>query len=269
MKTKHISTWLSFTVAVLALTLSQLPPIPSYFASPDLSLTVKGLRVNQFLGNLLLHPFLQINNSGKSLVTVSKIELILTKQAPPVFEKTFSAEFYQEASTLPYGLPAGFHAQTPFGNIVILPDEVWNTYVHFQEKLDDATRIQHGKIMAKISSEALENYSNGPFLGPYYYDLSDELFREFKSRSDALLNLFLIGQYNIRLKVFDDSNLASVTEKCYSFTVFDGHLDNIKVTTAMQRIHPQGRVSLYPLGPLGPLGQKGFYVELVDMDCAN
>ena len=35
---KNVATWLSLGIAIIALVLSQLPPIPSYFALPELKI---------------------------------------------------------------------------------------------------------------------------------------------------------------------------------------------------------------------------------------
>lgn len=260
MATKNLTAWLSLAVATVALTLSQLPPIPSYFSSPQLSLTANRiLQVRHSIGDLVLVPFLQINNSGNAQGTVSRLELLLTKQDSPSFRRTLSAQaYYLKPATVALNQTP---TAIPFGHIAVPAGETWETYIDFYEPPSVANRLQRADIQGRVSAEIQEGLSE---MSPYDNELaeiSDELFEEIKSLADQRLKSFQIGEYTLQLKVFGDADDVPVAEKCYSLTVFQGHLSRFDAITDQYRF---GAGISYP-----PPGQVGFMGDLFDTNCAS
>jgi len=256
---KSLTAWLSLVVAVIALVLSQFPPIPSYFASPHISFTAKGLHIKHSLGLLSLTPYLHINNSGKARSTISKIELILAKQNHLSFRRTLFAQFYYlEPSTLALNQAP---TPIPFSNIAIPSGETWGAYVDFHKSLSNAEKIQFADISEKVNEEIQAGFSNKPPSVKELVKISDDLFGKIKSISDEQLESFQVGQYTLRFNLFDDSNSEIVAKKCYSFAVFEHHLNIIRTITDQYQTGA-GILFMTP-------AQKGFYVDLVDTNCTH
>lgn len=234
MDTKNLTSWLSLGIAIVAIVLSQLPPIASFFAVSQLTLTAnRSLQAHHYLGDLILTPFLQINNSGNAQATISRIELIITKQDDSSFQKDLLAQTYYPT---PEAIaPNESPTMIPFGRIPISPSEFWENYVTFFEPISAARRSQIEQIGQRVDEEidlALANElpsNNEPVT------ISDDLFDEIKSLSDERLS-FEIGEYTLHLKLYIEDDPETAAETCYSLTIFDGDVTRFDAITEEYRI---------------------------------
>ena len=266
MDIKSLTAWLSLGVATIALILSQLPPIPSYFSLPKLNLTAhSSLQIRHNFGDLVLVPFLQISNSGNAQGMVSKIELILTRKDKPSYRKHLLAQTYspKPGTIAPYQAPVVI----PFGHISVLPKETWATYISFYETPNTAWQIKTANIHARVAADIRKSWSEN--LSTHVHEspkISNQLFDEIKNLTDERLSSFEIGQYRLHLKLFGGNNSKPIAHKCYSLAVFDGHLSQLDAITEQYRF---GTVigfthSFIPFSP-----QLGFVSELSDVECAT
>ena len=266
MDIKNFTAWLSLGVATIAIILSQLPPIPSYFSLPELNLTAhRSLQVRHNFGDLVLVSFLQISNSGNAHGTVSKIKLILTKPDDTSYRKNLLAQAYnpKPETIAPYQGPAVI----PFGHISISPGETWETYIYFYETPNTAWQIKTANIHARIAADIQKSWSEN--LSTHTHEplkISDKLFDEIKNLTDERLSSFEIGQYRLHLKVFGENNSKPIAHKCYSLAVFDGHLSQLDAITKQYRFGTAIGFSR-PFIPFSP--QLGFVSELSDVECAT
>ena len=260
MDIKNLAAWLSLGIAIVALVLSQFPPIPSYFALPELKLTAhRSLQVRHYLGDLVLVPFLQISNSGKVRGTISKIELTLTKQDSPSFRKHLLAQtYYLKPETISLNQNP---TPIPFGHISVPPSETWETYIDFYESPNAARRLRIAKIQGRAAAEIQKGLADKSPLDSELAEISNELFDEIKAHTDERLSSFEIGEYRLYLKLFGESSSEPTARRCYSLTVFEGHLSRFDAITEQYRF---GAGIIFPL----PL-QAGFLGDLFDVECTT
>lgn len=255
MNIRNLTAWLSLGIATIALVLSQLPPIPSYFALSELNLTVnRNLQVRQYLGDLVLTPFLQIRNSGKVRGTVSKIELVLTKQDSPSFRRNLLAQaYYLKPETISLSQTP---TAIPFGYITVPPNEAWEAYIEFYEQPSAARRLETADIRGRVTTEIQESFTDNELA-----EISNELFDEIEIHTNERLSSFEIGEYRLHLKLFGESNSEPAAQGCYSLTVFEKHLNLLDGITEQYRF---GFGIIFP-----PRTQPGFLGDLFDVECAT
>ena len=258
MEIKNLTAWLSLGIAVTALVLSQFPPVPSYFALPELAITAhRNLQVKHHLGDLLLVPFLQINNSGKVRGTVTKIELVLTKQDNSSFRKSMLAQaYYLKPDTIALNQAP---TAIPFGHISVSPGETWETYIDFYEPTNAARRLEAADIRGRVNAEIQQGLAEKLDINNELVYISNDLFDEIKTYTDERLSLFEIGEYRLYLELFGESNSEPTARRCYSFTVFEGHLSQLDAITEQYRF---GAGITFPSPP-----QTGFLGEIFDVEC--
>ena len=258
MDIKNLTAWLSLGLATLALVLSQLPPIPSYFALPELDVTAhRNLKVRHYLGGLVLIPFLQINNSGKVRGTISKIELVLTKPDNSSFRRKLLAQaYYLKPQTIALNQAP---TAIPFGRISVSPGETWETYIDFYEPLNAARRLEAADIQGRVAAEIQEGLADKSALSNELVQISNELFNEIKVHTDERLSSFELGEYRLYLKLFGENNSEPAARRCYSITVFEGHLGQLDTITEQYRF---GAGITFPFPR-----QAGFLGELFDVEC--
>lgn len=258
MDIKNITTWLSLGIATIALVLSQLPSIPSYFALPELKRSVhNSLQVRHYLGDLVLVPFLQINNSGKAKGMISTIELDLAKRDRPSVRRTLVAQgYYLKPDTVALN-----HTPTviPFGQIFVAAGETWETYINFYEKQDSARRIKGADIQNRVAESIQKKLGDKPYSDGVPVEIDDELFDEIEAVSDERLSWFEIGEYKLVLKLFGEDLVHPFAQECYSLTVFEGNLNRLDAITEQYR---------FGVGITFPLpGGYGFEGELFSVEC--
>ncbi len=258
METKKLTASLTLGVATCALVLSQFAPLSSYLASPHLTLTAnRNLQVRHYLGDLVCFPFVQIHNSGKAQGTISKIELVVTKEDNPSYRKTLVAQaYYLKPDTVALNQTP---TAIPFGQITVDAGGTWETYIDFYETPIAARRLQAADIQARVAADIQEGLAQRLPFSNELAEISDELFEEIKSSTDERLQSFESGEYILKLRLFADNNSDSVTEKCYSLTVFQGHLSILDAITDGYRY---GAGISFP-----PAGSVGFIVDLFDTEC--
>ena len=257
---KNLTVWLSLGLAMIAVVLSQFPPIPSYFALPKLNLTAhRNLQVRHYLGDLVLTPFLQISNSGNAQGTFAKIELVLTKQDSPSFRKKLLAQFhYLMPTTVAINQTP---TRIPFGQVSVSPGETWQTYIDFFEPPNTAWQLRAKNIQARVGGEIQNKLANRPLSDSGLVEISNKLFDEIKILTKERLSSVEIGEYRLYLKIFGDSNSEPAVQKCYSFTVFEGHLGQFDAITERYRF---GAGITFP-----SQAGEGFSGDLFDVECAH
>ena len=260
MDSKNLTVWLSLGIAMIALVLSQLPPIPRYFALPKLDVTAhRNLQVRHYLGDLVLVPFLQINNSGKAQGAITKIELVLTKQDDPSFRKNLLAQaYYLKPETIALNQTP---TAIPFGHISVPPSETWETYIDFYEPPSAARRLRAADIQGRVAAEIQESLADKSPLNNELAEISNELFDEIRAHTDKRLSSFEIGEYRLYLRLFGESESEPAARRCYSLTVFEGHLSRFDAITEHYRF---GAGITFPLP-----GQAGFLGDLFDVECTT
>ena len=234
MDIKSTTAWASLGIALTALVLSQFPPIPSYFASPSLELTAyNSLHVRHYLGDLVLVPYLQVNNSGTAPGKISKIELEIAKQDKPSVRKSLLAQsYYLKPDTVSLNQTP---TSLPLGQVAVPPGETWETFVDFFETPNEARRVRTANIQHQVAEQiqtalAVEQRpANSPV------EISSELLDEIKTLSNAGLSWFEIGEYRLVLKLFGEHPHHPVAQQCYALTVFEGNLSQLSVITEEYR----------------------------------
>ena len=182
----------SAIIALLALILSQLPPVHQLLRRRALHIVIpEYLSLYHFLGNLNLLGFVALHNTGGKTLTVAKIDCIMTSDnsvwhLPGLMYQSHQSqgggqqnmEFFVEWS-------------------VLKPDEHWSETVHFfkpwtvQEE-EDATEII-GRIRNNIYAKLAQQPSEAPKI---LVEADEDLVREAK---EFFQKRFQLAKGNYRL----------------------------------------------------------------------
>ena len=259
MKGTNIAAWLSMSIAAVALVLSQLPPLPSYFNSPQLSVEVgTQLNIEHYLGHMILQPsYVQIENSGGAPGTVSSIKAQLA-----IDDRTWSlwGQYYQD---LPFTMSFGQHVTpAPFASFDVPPNVTRKKYVRFFSRLKDKeiamihnTREQALKEISTRWNEVMENSPTG-IVRPLQISemkISDKLFKSIETRANQRLALLESGNYELRVSVQDASEVV-LANSCYTFSLKNDHMQKLKEITERYKDGQGFGVPFMPQFGGGPLG---------------
>ena len=238
----------------------------SYHASPEFELIVYSpIKVHHYFGEIILSPFLQIKNSGDAEGTVSKIELVISKQDGSSYKKNLRVRSYYPT---PGAIsPGQFSVQIPFGNISIQPGKIWEAYVDFFKAPDVSMRGNIADFRARVSSEIQESQIQRSNMqhraNKKIPTISDGLFNNIKTYTEDRLSTFKIGQYSLHLKLYSkqerDPELAF--QKCYLLTVFEGDMLQMGRITAKYRY---GEGIIFP-----NFSNPGFMGDINNVECLD
>jgi hypothetical protein len=257
MEKRSITAWLSLGVSVVAVVLSQLPPLRTFVSSAKLDVDLnRNLQVRHIVGDIDLLPYVQISNSGSAPGVIGTIEIIITRKDTPSFKKVLTAQSYFLKPTS-VGLNQTPTA-IPFGRIAVPPHETWDTYAEFFETPSSARRIEMARMQSNVSLQIQDALKAISPPNTKLAEISDELFTELSSNANARLKDFTIGEYILRARVLSTESQL-LTEKCYTFAVYEGHISQLNAITEQYRY---GAGITFP-----PPGQVGFLADLYDLSC--
>lgn len=258
MEKKSITAWLSLAVSVVAVILSQLPPLRTFISSAELDIDLnRNLQIRHIVGDIDLLPYVQISNSGSAPGVIGTIELVVTRKDTPSFKKVLTAQSYFLKPTS-VGLNQTPTA-IPFGRIAVPPHETWDTYAEFFETPSSARRIEIARMQSKVSEQIQDAIKMISPPNSKLAEISPELFSELSSNANARLKDFSIGEYILRARVLSTEVSQVLAEKCYTFAVYEGHISQLNAITEQ---YVYGAGIAYP-----PPGQVGFSADLYDFSC--
>lgn len=248
----------SLGIALLAIVLSQLRPLYTYFDTAEFSMTIhQSLQVRHYLGEIFIVPYVRIKNSGGAGGYISRIELRLTRKDNPSYTQELTAQsYYLKPETVGMNQAP---TQIPFGDISVGPGESWDFYVEFFQTPTSEKRIQFAELKSRVQSEIQRELDALPPDAQKLVEISDSLFEELGSISTSGLKSFEIGEYSVEFGVIADGGRNPVNRMCYTLTIFEGHIERLQAIIEGYRI---GAGLIIP-----PIGKVGFTTNLFESEC--
>ncbi|MFZ5619555.1 MAG: hypothetical protein ACOY5W_00855 [Pseudomonadota bacterium] len=212
---KQTAVW-GLVISVLALSLSQLPPIANWRARTDVGIEL-GKRVG--LPNTIGMPgyqlFIELRNKGNRTIELSKLRLKL--KYPNNTSKLLYAQTYQKI------IPGQFSPlDFPVTTINLAPGTNWTEQVSFHPELspEDDEHLAEIRLQmsASIQQQAMKNPQTGPVEAAA--DIVDRANKFFDRNFDLQK-----GQY--RVSLLADVNGEERTLRDFSFTLYDYHKNTI------------------------------------------
>lgn len=200
----------SAVVAVLAVVLSQVPPIRLWFRPRRLEVEVHSrLLITHKVGNPNVSMFMSVRNTGGRELRIKSLKLVLIRDGLHLSPLPAQNYFENPSST----------SSVLFVPFSLKPSETWTHGVNFLNFFDRATeklyRNQESVLAMDIRKKNQirpENDKNAvsadPFLVKPFNDLFEKLFQ------------WLPGEYVIELNVQTEPSSASFSRK-YRFTLYE------------------------------------------------
>lgn len=251
-----LAAWLSLTVAMAAVVLSQLPPIRSYFDSPRIQISAGNqIYVEHMLGHIVLQPFIQITNEGDASGKVSSLQAILTANDTN-YEVDLSAQQYLEPPNA-----VGF-GQTvvprQFLDVVVGSNSTWKNYVRFFKQLSDDDIVMIKATHATVVRE-LTAAPASPATGLKV--ISDESFGKIMVDVNRRLGQFKQGKFGLKIEARGgDQEEEVIAQSCYRFVLSDSDRRTLDTITGRYKL---GHGIVIPT-----MGDQGTYVNLHEEDCS-
>jgi len=207
----------SAIVAVLALVLSQLPPMILWFRPRRLEVEVHSrIQVTHKVGNPNVSMFVSVRNTGGRELRIRSLRIILSRDGGPSV-----------------GLPAQNYFESPSSQSSVLfvpftlkPGDAWEHGTNFLNFFDRTTeklyRESESKLVADIRRKLeanVENIKNAVIAEP-------DLVAPFMNLFEKLF-MWQPGEYVVELIVEAERSSASFSRK-YRFTLYESDSSNLR-----------------------------------------
>lgn len=210
-------------IALLALVLSQLPPVHQLLRRRALRIVIpEYLSLYHFLGNINLLGFVALHNTGGKTMTVAKIDCIVTSEGA---KWNLPGLMYQSRHSQGGGGQPNLEFFVEWS--VLKPDEHWSETVHFfkpwtvQEEEDAAEIIS--KIRSNINTKIAQRPPDAPKVP---VEADGEFVREAK---EFFLKRFQLVKGNYRIVIAALSEKKEVLAlRGFDFTLFDNHIKTLR-----------------------------------------
>jgi hypothetical protein len=220
-------TFWTAVIALLALVLSQLPPVHVLLKRRELLVILQEhLFLYHYLGNTQLLAFLELHNTGGRDITIAKIDCAITDGDGHHW--SLPAQTYLSRQPSP---AAGQPAPELFiGRISLKPGGHWAETVHFfkvwsvqdEEDVSKLTARMKADINAKLAERKPEE-SKKPA------EADDRLVKEATDLFEKKFNMAK-GNYRLIIAALSESKEA-LAVRGFDFTLFDHHIRALRSAT--------------------------------------
>lgn len=206
--------------AILALILSQLPPVRLWFKPRRLEVEVHSrIQITHKAGNPNIGMFTSIRNTGGRDLRVRSMEVSITRDGDAV--GVFRAQnYFVDLST---------QARSLFMPFTLKPGDSWDHGTNFFKEFDRATEKYFREHSSALASDIRTKISNQPDTGKSMVSADPDLVQPFKEMFDRLF-VWIPGEYVVDLVVNTDPGTASFAQK-YRYTLYESDSDELKSYT--------------------------------------
>lgn len=213
----------STLVALLALVLSQLPPVYLLFRPKRLEVDVHArIQVSHVVGNPTVALYLSVRNTGGRELRVKGLKLALSRDGKYI--ETFSAQGYFETPSS--------NSAVLFVPFTLKPNDSWghatNFFVPFDRQTEKFLRNSEVALISEIRQK--NNVIPGP--SPFTFAnpaLVDPLMKVFDK-----LFIWQPGEYSMELSIVTDP-AAVLSKQVYKFTLYESDSEDLRSYTKEYR----------------------------------
>ncbi|MBE1162126.1 hypothetical protein [Dyella acidiphila] len=207
--------WQGF-VALLALVLSQCPPLIKLFRPGRLKLDLPTrLLVTHTYGNANVVLLVGLRNVGSREIQVRSLSISVKRDKSDAF-RLDARQFENPGDSRQYLL-------VPF---TISPGENWVRFYHFYEDFDRQTDKQVRERKLAVAKQIRERRAKLPPNSSEIVNVDDVLWEPFKMLFDRLFK-WAPGEYEIELKIETDPRSANFSKQ-FRFTLFESDSEQLR-----------------------------------------
>lgn len=226
-------------VAVLALILSQLPPVRELIKGVKVKITVPELvMLYHFMGNIQTNLFLDIHNVGGRTICIAKIECGI-KNSSGSWWKLPAQTYYSRE-------PPSQHGQPPpellMGLISLKSGERWSETVRCFRLWTETEEEKVNDIIAKIRSNIIEKIQQQIIPSQQLAEANEDFVKEAKDFFEKKFDLHK-GNYQFFIATLSESNQV-LNVRGFDFTLFES---NIRALQAHTEEYKYGAGIYYPI----------------------
>ena len=237
-------TFWAFSIAFVAVLLSQLPPVHHMLKRAKLDVELhSSIALTHMVGNPNINAYLIINNIGGRAIKVKGMKVIIKRDDLDV--GIYPAQTYlQDQNDLNSIL---------FTQFLLKPSDEWRHLVDFVNYFDRENNKKFKLLEAELKAdinEQIKSFTNNDQLANAKQELVDPLVELFVKNF-----IWLPGQYTIELEVNTNIQRANIIKK-YRFTLFESDSDEL---TKYTEEYKTGAGIYYPSAT-----NKGIWVKITD-----
>jgi hypothetical protein len=258
----------STVIAVVALVLSQLPPIRDLLKPRELRIFVpEMLALSHYMGNLQIWAFLALYNTGGSSMTVQRIECVIVGEDGSPWRlpaQTYTPTLAQTTA----GQPA---PELLMGWISLKPDENWAQTIRFFK----VWTIKEDEDVAEISANIRADINAKLKLkAPFDSNLVEAEPALVKRAKDFFERKFTLTKGSYKLLIAARSEKNDVLRvRGFEFTLFDNQIRSLRapvddyklgwgVSSGVDPADPAKGSTYIRLRPIAELDAKAEYAKL-------
>jgi len=211
-----VVSWVTAFTALVALVLSQLPPLKYLLRKRQIRITVPEVfTLSHYLGNLNIYMFLDIYNEGGRDVTIAKIHCVMANSDG--FCLDLPARTYQSRQSAQAGAAM---PELMLGWVFLKPEDHWAETVRFFKLWSEEEEERANDIVSRIRTNI---FSKPP--SPMV-QADDPLVVEARSFFEKKFPL-VKGNYQLFIAVLSESEEV-ITVRGFDFTLFESSIRNLR-----------------------------------------
>lgn len=233
--------------AVIAIVLSQLPPVRLWFRPRRLEVEVHSrIQITHKVGNPNVGMYVSVRNTGGRDLRVRSLEIVLSRDGSPL--GTLDAQNYFEAATS--------QSAVLFVPFTLKPGDSWGHVTNFLNLFDRATEKLYRESKSALATDIRRKIRARAEGDEHPVIAEAELVAPFLALFD-LLFVWLPGEYVAELPMVAEPGSASFSRK-YRFTLYESdsaelrsHSEDYKFGAGLSYHVDRHAGSFVPLSPHG------------------
>lgn len=221
----RIETVTAVVVSVLALVLSQLPPLHTYFSKPGIAISLPSRPViSHRFGHLYAYCFVQAFNQGNAAGRIQNMRLYITKKDSGGTKQVLTATSIRDYSNARERIRP---LDLPLGEVTVQPGQNWQAEVIFTPAMSTKDEEEVARFEDEIFSQI--RLSGKPNI------IDRDLYKEISEYSRAHLTSVTTGEYYLLL-VATEAGPRKDHLLLYSFSIYDFDLRELGRITEKYRV---------------------------------
>jgi len=227
----------TLTLSVIAISLSQMKPLYTYFEKPQLDILVgKSIEFYDNFGNLGVYLFFQVINRGDASGTLKKVEISIVSNDGNYSKNLKAQSYFLQPDTIKLN---DIVTQIPFSYITVEKKSIWSNYIHAYENIGKDKRDEFSELSKKVQIDIDSKLiPNRPRVR-----IEKKLLEKIIKFSNSNLELHK-GDHKILVLGWLQDEIEPSIRKAYEFSIYEVDLSRLK---RKEKEYPFGGGIIYPL----------------------
>lgn len=225
-------------ISIVAVVLSQMKPLYTYFEKPNLDLVVgRNMTLFETWGNLTANLFVQLVNKGGAGGVVERMDIFIKSKDTGYAHVMPAQTYYLQPEAISRN---EIVAQIPFSNITVPSDTIWSGFIASFSSWSRTQSATISEITKKTQIEINSKYvPNGPAV-----TIGTDLMSRIRDFTRGNLGRFDIGEYQLLVLAWSQGSNTPTLRKAFNFSVFESDVARLFVK---EEGYPYGSGILFPI----------------------